>query len=200
MPRSPLGSTLAALALLAPVVASAQPADPRQRGRVAFRFGMRGQQGGVMRGGFRLILNLGVNVRGFELSVELDRQLGPDSRIVDKEGDAARWSELVASVRVARPVVLAKGMRAVTTIGPALVRYTATEAVDAALPASETTRSNLGVELIGALVWHSGPLVVMATVGVTAVPFGEDLAVRAATFRLPPHLEPIAGLGMGVVF
>ncbi|MBK7073380.1 MAG: hypothetical protein IPH44_13865 [Myxococcales bacterium] len=200
MPRSPLGPTLAALALLVPVVARAQPAEPHRRGRVAFRFGMRGQQGGVMRGGFRLVLNLGFNVRGFELSVELDRQLGPDSRIVDNEGDAARWSEWVGSVRVARPVVLAKGLRAVTTIGPALVHYTATEVVDAALPASEASRSNLGVELIGALVWHSGPLVVMATAGVTAVPFGEELVVRAAAFRLPRHLEPIAGLGMGVVF
>jgi hypothetical protein len=140
VPRSPLGPTLAALALLVPVVARAQPAEPHRRGRVAFRFGMRGQQGGVMRGGFRLVLNVGFNLRGVGTSAELDRQLGPDSRIADADGDQARWSEWAASVRVARPIVLAKGLRAVTTIGPALLHYAATGPIDTALPPIEVTQ------------------------------------------------------------
>jgi hypothetical protein len=203
--RSRLGPLVAALvASAAPIAvvadASAQPADPRRRGRAAFRFGMRGDQGGVMRGGFRLALNIGFSLRGLELNVELDRQLGPDSRITDDDGDQARWSEWVASIRVARPVVLAKGLRVVTSIGPAILHYTATGPLDDALPPIEATRLNLGIDLIGALVWHSGPLVVMAAAGVTGVPFGEDLVVRDAGFSLPPHLEPSAGLGMGLVY
>ncbi len=103
-------------------------------------------------------------------------------------------------MRVARPIVLAKGLRAVTTIGPALLHYAATGPIDTALPPIEVTRLTVGVELIVALVWHSGPLVVMATAGVTAVPLREELAVREAGFTLPPHFEPAAGLGMGIVF
>lgn len=180
--------------------AGAQSVEVRRVGRVAGRFGMRGSQGGVMRGGFRLVVNVGANVRGVEFSVELDRQLGPDSKIVDGDGDVARWSEWVASIRVARPMALTRGLRMVTAFGPALLHYTASGPVDAVAASGEATRYNLGVELVTALVWHSGPLVVMAAVGATGVPVTRDLVIADAAFSLPAHIEPSAGIGLGFLY
>ena len=128
-----------AVLALAAAPARAQPPADEIRGLVAVSFGMRGNQGGVLEGGFRLMMVAALLTPVVDVGLSLDRQIGFDNRAVDDEGDVARWSEWVAALRVGRRFPLTKGFRAQTMAGLAMLHTRVTG--PASRRRSSTTRS-----------------------------------------------------------
>lgn len=187
----------AALALaLAPAVARAQPPDDEVHGLVSVSFGTRGNQGGLLEGGFRLMMVAALLTPIGDVGLVLDRQIGADNRVADAEGDVAWWSEWVAALRVGRRQPLTKGLRAQVVAGLALVHTRVTGPVD--VPAALVDDGlNLAADVGTGLTWHSGALVVTLAFGLTLVPSGQTLVVDAAAYGLPARIEPWMSLGFG---
>lgn len=190
-------ATVAALALvLAAAPARAQPDPEEVRALVATSFGMRGNQGGVLEGGFRLMIVAAVLTPVLDLGLGLDRQIGADNRVVDAEGDVARWSEWVATLRGGRRFPLTKGFRFQTLAGVALVHSRVTGPVDDPTP-MEANAYSLGADGALGVAWHSASLVVTLWFGATVVPFEQRLEVGAAGYDLPVRAELWTSLGIG---
>lgn len=190
--RLVLAAAALVLLSLAPRAAAARPSV---RGATTIGLGMRGNQGGVLVGGFRLVIAAGVVFNGVNVVVELDRQIGPDNLIEDASDDAAHWYEWVLAARSGRRFALVKGLSVLTTGGFALVHATVT-----ATTGGEVDRSNLGLEVGAALMWQSASLVVIVGTGATVVPFSQHIDAGPASFDLPARIEPTANLGIGFVY
>ncbi len=187
----------AALALaLAPAAARAQPPEDEVHGLVSVSFGTRGNQGGLLEGGFRLMVAATLLTPIGDVGLMLDRQIGADNRVVDPEGDAARWSEWVAALRLGRRQPLAKGLRAQAVVGLALVRTRVTGPVDVPAALIDDGLNLAGDAGVG-LVWHSGVLAVTLAFGLTLVPSAQRLVVDRAAYVLPSRVEPWMSLGFG---
>lgn len=193
--RLAIVAAVAALAL-APTVARAQPPDDEVHGLVSVSFGTRGNQGGLLGGGFRLMVVAALLTPIGDVGLSLDRQIGADNRVTDAEGDAARWSEWVAALRVGRRQPLTKGLRAQAVAGLALVHTRVTGPVDVPV-ALVDDGLNLAADAGAGLTWHSGALVVTLAFGLTLVPSGQTLVVVDAAYGLPARIEPWMSLGFG---
>ena len=191
----PVLAVVVALALAA-ALARAQPADDEVRGLVSVSFGMRGNQGGVLEGGFRLMMVAALLTPVVDVGFALDRQIGADNRVKDDEGDAARWSEWVVALRAGRRFPLTKGFRAQTMAGLALLHTRVTGPVDAPAPL-EDSALNLGADAAVGLAWYSASLVVTVSFGATVVPSSQELVVDVARYDLPARAELWTGLGIG---
>lgn len=190
-----VGAAVVLLAL-APRPAAAAPSVT---GGATVGLGMRGNQGGILVGGFRLMIAAGVTLEGVDLVVEIDRQIGPDNRIEDSDGDIGRWYEWVTAVRGGRRFRLVRGLSLLTTAGVSLLRTRVTGPIDPLVRPMEVNRSNFGVDGAVAMMWQSGSLVVVLGGGVTFVPFSQRMTAGAADFDLPRRLEPYGTLGVGFI-
>jgi hypothetical protein len=195
MRRAIVATAVLALAA-APAPAHAQPSDDEIRGLVAVSFGMRGNQGGVLEGGFRLMMVAALLTPVVDVGLSLDRQIGFDNRAVDDEGDVARWSEWVAALRVGRRFPLTKGFRAQTMAGLAMLHTRVTGPVGVPAPLVDNAL-NLGADVAAGLAWYSESLVVNLSFGVTLVPSSQELVVDVARYDLPARAELWTGLGIG---
>ncbi|MBE7453703.1 MAG: hypothetical protein HS111_34025 [Kofleriaceae bacterium] len=157
--------------------------------------GLRGNQGGVVGYGFRLVVVAGVLTPTLDAYLTLDRQLGDDNTIRDGDGDPAAWYEWVASARVGRRLVLASDLWLVGAGGVALVN-TLVASPDRTV---KDRRNGIGVDVAAGLVWRSGPFAASVAAGLTAIPYPQTLAAGDARFTLPARVEPWFGLGVGLM-
>jgi|GEM_PF-2944932 len=183
-----------ALILLSVAPGSAS-AGPTWRGATTAGLGVRGNQGSVLTGGFRLVIASALSISGHDVVVELDRQIGIDNLIEDASGDRARWHETVLAVRTGRRYTLVRGLSLMLTGGGAVVRATVT-----GLSGDKVARVNLGADGGAALVWQSRTLLVTVGGGVTAVPFRQFVQTGPFEVVLGARVEGYGSLAVGFAY
>lgn len=191
-----------AVLILAAIAARPAPASAERtwRGVTTVGVGMRGNQGGVLTGGFRFIVATGFMTPKVRFLLELDRQMGPDNRIENADLQSARWNEWVAAVRAGRQFRLTRGLSLVTNAGVALVHASVIAPRTEMDPTLEIERYNLGVDGQVTMMWRANRLLVVLTGGATVVPFAQEVEVRDARYELPTRAEPWGNLGVGFTY
>jgi hypothetical protein len=157
-------------------------------------FALRGNQGNVVGYGFRFVMVAGFMSGTGDVYVSYDRKLGANDRLDDNGGEYG-WSSWNLSLRGGRRFRLGPGLWVMTSGGLTLLH------ADLVGPNGETGgRYNVGVDAAVVGVRRSGYVAASLILGLTMVPFAQDVDVGTAQIRLPAHVEPWIGIGAGFAY
>jgi hypothetical protein len=157
--------------------------------------GMRGNQGGLIDSGYRIVGLVGVIMSPVSFALALDHQLGVDNRI-SSAGEDARFEEWVASARVGWAIPIGTDFWVQIAGGAARVNTRVTRMATT----NTAQRASFGLDATATIVWRSGLIASTLVFGATAIPSDRDLVVDNMTFELPARVEPWFGLGVAMMF
>lgn len=175
---------------------SADDPGPRQwRFLAAAMLGMRGDQGGLLDSGYRIVGQMGLIMRPVSVALSIDHQLGDDNRLPGRASDPARFSEWVASARVGRAFPIGTDFWIQIAAGVARVNTRITRIATM----NDAQRSSFGMDGVATFVWRSGLIASTLVFGVTAIPSDHEIIVDETTYVVPARIEPWFGLGVALM-
>lgn len=182
-------------ALPAPSSETTDGDPPPTRLLLAAMLGNRGDQGGLVPSGYRIVAIAGGVVGPVNLTLAIDQQLGADNRIEGTENDPATFSEWVASARVGWRFGIGPDFWIATGVGLARV--------DTSVRRLATMRhaslATLGFDAVVTVVWRSGRIASTVVLGATGIPSERQHVVDGVTYIAPQRIEPWIGLGVALL-